>query len=354
MDNTEKLLQALTDAHGVPGYEVEIRAVLRDYLNPLGTITQDKLGSLICRQSGDGPRIMLAAHMDEIGFIISHVTEEGFLKFLQLGGWWDQVLLGHRVVIKTHKGDVIGIIGAKPPHLIDAEERKKIVEKKDMYIDIGATSYDEAVATGVRVGDPAVPDSTFRIMAGPKMYVSKAFDDRIGCAVAVEVLRHFAGNAHPNDLYGVMTVMEEVGVRGATTSVRAIDPDVAIILESDIAGDVPGIKDEESNIKLGGGPTIMVYDARMIPNIKLRDLCIETAAELGLTVQFSAMPGGATDGSAIHLHGTGVPTIVIGVAARHIHSHSAIIHRDDFDEAVKLVSAVVAKLDAETVNGLTE
>jgi endoglucanase len=114
------------------------------------------------------------------------------------------------------------------------------------------------------------------------------------------------------------------------------------------------IKDEESNIKLGGGPTIMVYDARMIPNIKLRDLCIETAAELGLTVQFSAMPGGATDGSAIHLHGTGVPTIVIGVAARHIHSHSAIIHRDDFDEAVKLVSAVVAKLDAETVNGLTE
>ena len=354
MDDTEKLLKALTEAHGVPGYEVEIRALLRDYLDPLGTITQDKLGSVICRQSGDGPRIMLAAHMDEIGFIISHVTEEGFLKFLQLGGWWDQVLLGHRVIIKTHKGDVIGIIGAKPPHLIDAEERKKIVEKKDMYIDIGATSYDEAVATGVRVGDPAVPDSTFRIMAGPKMYVSKAFDDRIGCAVAVEVLRHFADNPHSNDLYGVMTVMEEVGVRGATTSVRAIDPDVAIILESDIAGDVPGIKDEESNIKLGGGPTIMVYDARMIPNIKLRDLCIETAAELGLTVQFSAMPGGATDGSAIHLHGTGVPTIVIGVAARHIHSHSAIIHRDDFDEAVKLVSAVVAKLDAETVNGLTE
>jgi endoglucanase len=354
VDDTEKLLKALTEAHGVPGYEVEIRALLRDYLDPLGTITQDKLGSVICRQSGDGPRIMLAAHMDEIGFIISHVTEEGFLKFLQLGGWWDQVLLGHRVVIKTHKGDVIGIIGAKPPHLIDAEERKKIVEKKDMYIDIGATSYDEAVATGVRVGDPAVPDSTFRIMAGPKMYVSKAFDDRIGCAVAVEVLRHFADNSHSNDLYGVMTVMEEVGVRGATTSVRAIDPDVAIILESDIAGDVPGIKDEESNIKLGGGPTIMVYDARMIPNIKLRDLCIETAAELGLTVQFSAMPGGATDGSAIHLHGTGVPTIVIGVAARHIHSHSAIIHRDDFDEAVKLVSAVVAKLNADTVNGLTE
>jgi endoglucanase len=353
VDNTEKLLQALTDAHGVPGYEVDIRALLRDYLTPLGSLSQDKLGSVICHQAGDGPRVMLAGHMDEIGFIIRHVTEEGFLKFLQLGGWWDQVLLGHRVIIKTHKGDVLGVIGAKPPHLLDSEERSKVVEKKDMYIDIGATSYDEAVDTGVRVGDPAVPDSSFAVMANPKMYVAKAFDDRIGCAVGVEVLRHFAENDHPNNLYGVMTVMEEVGVRGATTSARAIDPDVAIILESDIAGDVPGIKAEESNIKLGGGPTIMVYDARMIPNIKLRDLCIETAEELGIPVQFSAMPGGATDGSIIHLHGTGVPTIVIGVAARHIHSHNSIIHRDDFENAVKLVAAVIGKLDAATVTDLT-
>lgn len=353
MDDTEKLLQTLTDAHGVPGYEVEIRALLREYLAPLGSISQDKLGSIICHQSGDGPRVMLAGHMDEIGFIISHITEEGFLKFLQLGGWWDQVLLGHRIIIKTHNGDVVGVIGAKPPHMLDAEERKKVVEKKDMYIDIGATSYEEAVATGVRVGDPAVPDSTFVVSANPKMYVAKAFDDRIGCAVGVEVMRYFKDNAHPNNLYGVMTVMEEVGVRGATTSARAIDPDVAIILESDIAGDVPGIKAEESDIKLGGGPTIMVYDARMIPNIKLRDLCVDTAADLGITVQFSAMPGGATDGSIIHLHGTGVPTIVIGVAARHIHSHNSMIHRDDFDEAVKLVAAVVEKLDVETVAGLT-
>lgn len=353
MDDTEKLLEALTNAHGVPGYETEIRGVVRGYLEPLGDLSQDKLGSVICRQEGDGPKIMMAAHMDEIGFIVRHITKEGFLKFLPLGGWWDQVLLGHRVIIKTHKGDVVGVIGAKPPHLLDAEERGKIVEKNDMYIDIGATSYDEAVETGVRVGDPAVPDSTFAIMANPKMYVSKAFDDRIGCAVAIEVLRNLKGGDHPNDLYGVATVMEEVGLRGATTSVRAINPDVAIILESDIAGDVPGIKDEVSNIMMGGGPTVMVYDARMIPNIKLRDLCIETAEEMEMEIQFSAMPGGATDGSVIHLHGTGVPTIVIGVAARHIHSHNSIIHRDDFDEAVKLVSAIIRKLDTDTVASLT-
>ena len=354
MDKTVELLKSLTEAHGVPGYESEVRALLREYLEPLGTVTQDKLGSLICRQDGDGPRVMLAGHMDEIGFMIRYVTDEGFLKFLQLGGWWDQVLLGQRVVIKTHKGDVIGVIGAKPPHLLDAEERDKVVQKKEMFIDIGATSRDEVTAAGVRVGDPVVPQSDFVVLANPQTYLSKAFDNRIGCAVVIDVLSSFDdGNDRPNELYGVTTVMEEVGVRGATTSVRAVNPDVAIILESDIAGDVPGIKDEVCNVKLGGGPSVLVYDARMIPNLKLRDLIIDTAAELDISLQFNAMQGGATDGAAIHLHETGVPTVVVGVPARHIHSHGAIIHRKDYDDTVRLISAVVARLDADTVTSLT-
>jgi putative aminopeptidase FrvX len=358
VDNTEQFLQALTEAHGIPGYETEVRAVLREYLQPLGAVSQDKLGSLICRQSGSeqGPKVMLAGHMDEIGFMITHITKEGFLKFQQLGGWWDQVLLGHRVFIKGKQGDVIGVIGAKPPHIVDAEERKKVVEKKDMYIDMGATSKEGVLAAGIRIGDPVVPEGNFVVLAGGKTYLAKAFDNRIGCAAVIDSLRHFQEDrsAHPNDLYGVCTVMEEVGVRGATTSVRAIDPDVAIILESDIAGDVPGIKDEQSDIKLGAGPTVMMYDARMVPNIKLRDLLIDTAAALNIPVQFSSMPGGATDGAAIHLHGTGVPTVVVGVPARHIHSHGAIIHRDDYDNAVKLITAVVRKLDKATVESLTE
>lgn len=338
----------------MPGYETEIRAVLREYLEPLGEVTQDKLGSLICRKAGDGPRVMLVGHMDEIGFMVRHITKEGFLKFLQLGGWWDQVLLGHRVVIKTHKGDVVGVIGAKPPHLLEAEERDKIVKKKDMYIDIGATSPEEVEAAGVRVGDPVVPLSDFVVLANSQTYLSKAFDNRIGCAVVIDVLKALnEGAEQPNDVYGVTTVMEEVGLRGATTSARAVNPDVAIILESDIAGDVPGIKDEVSNVKLGSGPSVLLYDARMIPNIKLRDLVVDAAAELGISLQFNAMLGGATDGGAIHLHELGVPTVVIGVPARHIHSHGAIIHRQDYDEAVRLVTAVVARLDEETVNDLT-
>ena len=354
MDATEQLLQALTDAHGVPGYEAEVRAVLRGLMAPLGELTQDKLGSLVGHLPGDGPKVMLAGHMDEIGFVATYVSDEGFIKFLPLGGWWDQVLLGQRVLIQSHQGAVLGVIGAKPPHLLPADERNKIVEKKDMYIDIGATSRAEVQAAGVRPGDPIVPDSRFTVLANPKTYMAKAFDNRVGCALVIEMLRHFQANAHPNDLYGVQTVMEEIGLRGATTSVRAVDPDVAIILEADICGDVPGIKPEQSSVKLGGGPTVMIYDARMIPNLKLRDLVIDMAAELNVPLQFSNMPGGATDGGAIHVHGLGVPTVVMGVPSRHIHSHGSIIHRDDYDHAVQLVAAVVAKLDAATVAGLTE
>jgi putative aminopeptidase FrvX len=354
MDSTEQLLQALTDAYGVSGYEADARAVIRRYLEPLGQVTQDKIGSVICQTGASGPRVMLAGHMDEVGFMVRQITPEGFIKFVPLGGWWEHVMLGHRVIIKTSSGDVVGVLGAKPPHMLSAEERKKMLEKKEMYIDIGATSQAEVEAAGVRVGDPIIPDSHFTQLASGKTYLAKAFDNRVGCAMMIQAVQHFAAQPHPNTIFGVATVMEEVGVRGATTSVEAVNPDVAIILEVDIAGDIPGIKPEECNIKLGGGPTVLMFDARMIPNLKLRDLVINTAREMNIPLQFSAMEGGATDGAAIHLHKTGVPTVVIGVPTRHIHSHNAILHRDDYDRAVQLLIGIIGKLDAETVAGLTE
>lgn len=355
LDQSEQLLKDLTEASGVPGYEAEVREVLRRYLEPVGSLQWDKIGSLICVQPGQAerPRVMLAAHMDEIGFMVRHILPEGFIKFIPLGGWWDQVLLGQRVVIKTHKGDVIGVFGARPPHLLSPDDRKKVVEKKEMYIDIGASSAEEVEAAGVRVGDPIVPLADFRILANPKTYVAKAFDDRVGCALMVETMMAAANTPHPNTLYGVATVMEEVGPRGARTAAEMIDPDVALILEVDIAGDVPGIKPEESPLKIGQGPAVLLYDARMIPNLRLRDLVIETAQALGIPLQLSAIEGGATDGALIHLHGIGVPTVVLGVPSRHIHSHGAIIHRDDYDNALKLLAALVQKLDRETVAALT-
>lgn len=355
MNSTEQLLKHLTEAQAVSGYEAPMRQVMRDYLTPLGDLSTDNTGSLICHQGGAGPKVMLAAHMDEVGFIVNHITKEGFLKFLPLGGWYDQVLLGHRVVINTRKGGVIGVIGAKPPHLLTPEAREKVVKLTEMYIDIGVSSEDAVKEAGVRVGDPVVPDSTFTILSGGKTYMCKAFDDRVGCAALIDVLRNLSNDGHPNAVYGTATVMEEVPIlRGAKTAAYVVDPDIAIVLESGIAGDVPGIAPEQSSERLGGGPVLGLFDARMIPNLKLRDLVYSTAEELRIPLQSGFMERGATDGGVIHLHHAGVPTVVLAVSARHIHSHNSIIHRDDYDQTVKLTTALVRKLDAATVKSLTD
>ena len=351
MDKTIKLLKDLTEANGVSGYEAPVREVAKTYFQPLGKLTTDNIGSLICTKQGlsPSPRVMLAGHMDEIGFMVRYITDEGFIKFLPLGGWFDQVLLGQRVIIHTHLGQVTGVIGVKPPHIIPRDEREKVVKLKDMYIDIGATSKKELEEAGVRIGDPIIPCANFEILAGGKTYLSKAFDDRVGVAMMISVLQELQTEDHPNTIYAAATVMEETTLGGAKTSADVINPDVAIILESGIAGDVPGVLPEENSVKLGKGPVVLFYDSLMIPHLKLRNLVLDTAKELEIPVQSDAMPGGATDGGMIHLHKTGVPTVVIGVAARHIHSHSGIIHRDDYDMTLRLVKAVIRKLDQAAV-----
>jgi endoglucanase len=352
MDETLQLLKELSEAYGVSGYEAEVQEIVRRRLEPLGVVQQDRIGSVLCCQGDAGPRLMIAGHMDEVGFMVNHVTAEGYLKFLPLGGWWDHVLLGQRVVVQTRKGHVPGVIGAKPPHFLQADERNKMIDKRDMYIDIGALSKQEVDEAGVRPGDPVVPDSQFQVMANGKSYVCKAFDDRVGVALMVQALQHFADKPHPNVLVGVGTAMEEVGLRGARTAAEKAKPDVAIIAELSLCGDVPGMKPEESSVKLGGGPTLYLLDAQMIPNLRLRDLVVDTAQELGIPLQFGALPGGATDGSVIHVHGTGVPTAVLGVPSRHVHSHASIIYRDDYDATLRLLIGLIERLDAETVAGL--
>lgn len=356
MGSTELILKELTEASGVSGFEWDVRAIMRRYFEKLGEISYDKTGSIICKKEGSPkePRVALVGHMDEVGFIVKYITKEGFIRFTPLGGWWDQVLLAHRVTIRTDKGLISGVIGAKPPHLLSEAERKKVVEKKDMYIDIGATSQTEVEQAGVEIGDPIVPDSAFTPLAVPGAYMAKALDNRIGCALAIRVMQELAGISHPNMLVGVATVQEEVGVRGATTSVDVVNPDVAIITEVDVAGDVPGIKPEESHIKIGGGPSLLVYDARMLPNQRLRDLVINTAKKKDIPLQLSAMEGGATDGGPIHLHCAGVPTVVISVPTRGIHGHNSIFNMKDFEWTVELLSAIVMQLDKETVAGLTD
>ncbi len=356
MDEIEKLLKELTEASGVSGHEGEVRRLVQKHFTPLGEISHDKLGSVICKSCGaaDRPKVMLAAHMDEIGFIVSHVTKDGFIRFANIGGWWDQVLLAQRVVVKTSKGDVIGTIGAKAPHLLSDEERKKLVDSKDMYIDIGATSSAEVEAAGVRVADPIVPVSEFTVLAGGRTYLGKAFDDRGGCAVVIMALRRMLDVDHPNTLYGVATVQEEVGLRGARTSVSLVEPDVAIILEGTAVNDMPGGGEEGQVFRIGAGPVVTFFRQDMIPNLGLRDLVADTAKKLGIPIQIRAdRIRGGTDGAVIHLDSGGVPTVVLSLPVRYVHSHGSILHRGDFDGAVELLAAVVQPLDKKTVDALT-
>ena len=358
MDDVETLLKELTEANGISGHETEVRHLIQRRLRSLGEVSHDKLGSIICRKQGNAPdpKIMLAAHMDEIGFIVSHVTEDGFIRFSALGGWWDQVLLAQRVVVRTAKGDVIGMIGAKPPHLLSDEERKKLVEKKDMYIDVGATSREEVEKAGISIADPIFPVSPFAVLASGKAYLCKAFDDRAGCALLITATQRMLNVSHPNTIFAVATVQEEVGMRGATTSVKVVNPDVAIVLEATGVNDMPGTgNDTHQIIRLGRGPVVTFYRQDMIPNHGLRTLLVDTAKRYGIPIQIRADGGvrGGTDGAAIHLHGSGVPTVVLSLPVRYIHSHGGILHRDDFNAAAELLTRVIPELDEKTVTDIT-
>jgi putative aminopeptidase FrvX len=356
LDETLTMLKELTDAKGIPGNEREVREVMKKYIAPFADeITTDGLGSLIAEKVGKegGPKIMVAGHLDEVGFMITQIDDKGFLRFQPVGGWWGQVMLAQRVTIVTRKGDVTGIIGSKPPHILSPEARKKPVEIKDMFIDIGASSREEATEWGIRPGDMVVPYFEFTVMNNEKMLLAKAWDNRIGCAIAIDVLRLLKGVDHPNVVYGVGNVQEEVGLRGAKTATYKIQPDIGFAVDVGIAGDTPGISEREAMSKMGKGPQVVVYDASLIAHKGLRDLVTDTADEMNIPYQFESIPGGGTDAGSIHLTHNGVPAMAITIATRYIHSHAAMLHRDDYENAVKLIVEVIKRLDRETVDKIT-
>ncbi|SET44079.1 Putative aminopeptidase FrvX [Oceanobacillus limi] len=352
LDETLTMLKDLTDAKGISGNEKESREVMESYIKPYADeVYTDNLGSLVAKKTGDenGPKIMVAGHLDEIGFMVTRIDDNGFVYFQTIGGWWSQVMLAQRVTITTAKGDVTGVIGSKPPHILPAEARKKPVDIKDMFIDIGASSKEEAEEFGVKPGDSVVPYFEFTPLKNEKMLLAKAWDNRIGCAIAIEVLKQLKGEKHPNVVYGVGTVQEETGLRGAKTSANLIQPDIGFGVDVGIAGDTPGIKEHEADSKLGKGPQIIIYDASMISHKGVRDLVVQTADDNDIPYQYASIAAGGTDSGSIHLTANGVPSLSITVASRYIHTHAAIIHRDDFENAVKLIVETIKKLDADKV-----
>jgi len=351
---TRDVLRELSEAFGVPGYEDDVRAAMARHLKPFAEVTYDRLGSIIARKQGSAaePRVMLPAHMDEVGLIVRQITSEGFLRFVTAGGWWSQVMLGQRWVVRTRKGDVTGYTGPRAPHLLTEEERKKQLEPKDMFLDIGARNEEEALEMGVRPGDPAVPFGPFADLGNGRL-LAKAWDDRVGCALLIEVLRELAKCDHPNTVYAVGTTQEEAGLLGAQTSAFAVAPQVAIVSEVTVASDVPGSTQDGSYSELGKGVALCIRDAGMIPNRRLREFVAGVAEEAGIATQYITMERGTTDGTRVQVHGQGVPTLYIGPPTRYVHSHAGLIDEGDFDGAVKLLVEVTRRLDEETVASLT-
>jgi len=357
LDRTELLLKEITEANGVSGYEGEVRKIMaREFKGNVDEIQYDKMGSIMGVKKGTSasPRVMVVSHMDEIGFMVKEISKEGYIKFLPLGGWWGHVALGQRMRIITSKGPVIGVVGSTPPHLLPQKDREKVLEIKDMFIDVGVQEkFNVKKKLHIKLGDPIIPDSQFTIMGNKKMYMSKALDNRMACAIVLDIMRRLGRSKHPNTVLGCASVQEEVGLRGAQTLAHLADPAVCIICDTNIGQDIPpnGFKKEE---KLGGGPSILLYDAMMIPNLTLRDLVIRIAETRKIPFHLSCIERGATDGGKIHVSRAGVPSIVIGPAVRYIHSHNGILNRSDYDNTVKLIVELIKRLDARTVRSLTK
>ncbi len=340
-----ELLKKLAEAHGVPGYEDEIRAIveaeIKQYVDEIKT---DKLGNLIATKQGKKPSVMIAAHLDEIGLMVKHIEDEGFVRFSTIGGWFDQTLLNQRVILHSDGGStVFGVIGSKPPHKMKKEEREKVVKSEDMFIDVGARSKEEVEQAGISIGTPVTIDRHFIDLKNGRV-TCKAFDNRSGVATMIEALKRANTEF---EVYAVGTVQEEVGLKGARTSAFELNPDVAIAIDTDIAGGHPGIEKKDTTVEMEKGPVITVSDASgrgiITPPSVLRWLK-ETASHHNIEYQLSVSEGGTTDATAIILTRSGIPTGVIGVPTRYIHSPVELLSLKDLDKCAELIARALEQV----------
>ncbi|MDA0767796.1 MAG: M42 family metallopeptidase [Verrucomicrobia bacterium] len=350
----EKLLRRLTEAHAVPGFEGEVREIFREELAGAGKFRADRNGSVLCELPGKGPRVLLAGHMDEVGFRVQSITAAGFLQLVPLGGWWTHVLLAQRLQVKTSAGrKIIGVVSSKPPHFLTEEERKMVMPLASMFLDLGAASAEEVAKWGVKVGDPVAPLTDFTPMERKGRYLAKAFDNRVGMGGVIEAGQTLAAAKRANTVLLAGTVQEEVGLRGAQTLAAMAKPDVAVILEGTPADDTPGFNLETSQGIMGRGVQIRLHDPGAIMNPKLVELAVATAEKEKIPYQLAVRTGGGTDAGRVHLAGEGVPCVVLGVPARYIHSHQSMIDIGDYEATVKLAAALVKRITAAEVKKLT-
>ncbi len=353
-----RLLRAFTQAHGAPSGEDEPRSLFASELKALAGVrlATDKLGGIFAEQpASSGPRVLIACHLDEVGFMVQNITESGFLQFVPLGGWWGHTLLAQRVRVKTRSGrEVLGVITSTPPHFLSESQRNNVIKEDQMFLDVGGKNRaDVRERLGIELGDTIVPESDFREFNHPDLLLSKAFDNRVGCAAVVQAAQGLYPESLPCRLIAAGTVQEEIGTRGAKTLAHAVKADVALVLEGPPADDTPGFNRADSQGKLGGGVQIRLFDPSAVMSRRLADFVIATAQAANIPHQVTVRRSGGTDAAAFHVAGEGVPSIVLGVPARYIHTHNSVIDLNDQLAAVSLVQELVRRLDAATVASLT-
>ncbi|WP_260285466.1 M42 family metallopeptidase [Peribacillus aracenensis] len=349
---TLELFKTLTELPGASGNEHAVRSFMKRELEKYSDeIVQDRLGGIfgVKRGDEDGPTVLVAGHMDEVGFMVTSVTENGMVRFQTLGGWWSQVLLAQRVEIITDNGPVIGVIGSIPPHLLDESQRSKPMDIKNMLIDIGADDKEDAKRIGIKPGQQIVPICPFTPMANEKKILAKAWDNRYGCGLAIELLKDLKGETLPNILYSGATVQEEVGLRGAQTAAHMIKPDLFFALDASPANDMSGSKNEFG--QLGKGALLRIFDRSMVTHRGMREFILDTAESNEIPYQYFVSQGG-TDAGQVHIANEGIPSGVIGICSRYIHTHASMIHIDDYAAARELIGKLVRSCDKTTFETL--
>ncbi|MFC1486694.1 M42 family metallopeptidase [Thermoproteota archaeon] len=335
------VLEKLSNANGVTGREDNVRNLMKKYLKPyVDEIKEDKLGNLIAFKKGkkDAPTVMIAAHMDEVGLMIKNIKKKGFLQFTKIGGIDNRILLAQKVIVHTDNGPLIGVIGSKPVHIQKEEDQKKVIDADKLFIDIGARNKEEAEKMGVQVGDVVSFDTTFAQL-GNNVVLGKAFDNRVGCTIMVETLKRL--QKVDSNVYAVGTIQEEVGLRGATIAAFQIEPDIGIAVDASVAGDMPGVGEGEAPAKMGEGPVLTVADAGLIAHPKVLRLLIDSAKQNKIPYQLETGIRGATDAARIALSRNGVPSGVLSIPVRYIHSPAGLLNLDDVEKAIELAIAAI-------------
>jgi putative aminopeptidase FrvX len=352
-EQTLQLFKTLTEMPATSGFERSIRQYMEAQMGKFtNRFVRDRLGSsfAVLEGNSEGPKVMVAGHMDEVGFMITQIRPNGTLKFQALGGWTNAVLQSQAVRVITVTGELPGVIGSIPPHLTKGEQ-SGFSTIDQLFIDIGADDAEHARALGVIPGQQVVPASPFTPLADPKKIMAKAWDNRYGVGLAIELVEEIYNNGGPtelpNTLYCGATVQEEVGLRGAMTAAHLIQPDLFYALDCSPAGDAHG--DSSSMGQLGKGVLLRIMDRTMVTNRGMVEFIRDTAETHKVPYQYFVSPGG-TDAGSVHTSGIGVPSAVIGVCARYIHTSGSILHTDDYDAAKQLLVELVKASDRSTLN----